>query len=760
MTTERRAAETRGYDENERLVRGAGRFVADLVTENTLHATFARSPFPHATVEAVDVREATESEGVVAVFTDASLAVRDIPAQLRPAAPPAIGMDRPVLARDRVRFVGEPIAMVVAESAMKATDAVELIWPELELLEAVVDPGAAESDQVILFPAAGTNVVVDSEVFAERDNSVTPWPITVRVEVHSPRLAAVPIEPLAILAEPGSDGRLTVWCGHQAPHRLKSQLVQLLDFGDGEIRVRVPRVGGAFGLKGGLYPEYLAVCKAAMMLERPVVWLQSRREHMSGGNHGRGLTQTVEMSGERDGRIRRIHIRVLGDLGAYPMNGFFVPTRAAMIGAGPYDVEDVRVEMSTVVTNTAPTGPYRGAGRPEGVLAVERAIDVFARKVGRDPVEVRATNLIRSHQLPYHTATGVVYDGGDYPGALIKAMELVDAAGIRHEQERRLRVGADPIGLGIAVFVEPAGGSAGSGEYAKVSVATDGRIEVMTGSTAAGQGHRTVWAQLAGRIFDVAPGSVRVCSGDTDLVAEGGGTYGSRSAQTGAVAVWRTGHRVLDEARVVAAVLLGVDASEVGLTDGIFSGPTGVGISLAEVAREAGRQGRVLAAEEFYRPGAETFPYGVHAAVVEVSKESGQVQILRLVAVDDCGEVLDEARAEGQIHGAIVQGIGQALFEEVRYDAAGQLLTATLADYLMPRAFDVPPIITSRLETPAPNELGVKGIGEAGTIGTPAAILNGVLDALAPYGVEDLTFPLLASRVWAALNMAGTILPG
>jgi carbon-monoxide dehydrogenase large subunit len=432
-----------------------------------------------------------------------------------------------------------------------------------------------------------------------------------------------------------------------------------------------------------------------------------------------------------------------------------VPNRAAGIGAGPYLPDYVRVTSTSVVTNTAPTGPYRGAGRPEAVTALERTIDVFARRIGRDPIEVRRRNLIPPDVMPFTTPTGSVYDGGDYRRALDLAAELVDATSVRARQEESRRTGTSPmIGLGFSTFVEPAGGPVSSGEYGRVDVLGDGTIVVRTGSTSTGQPHRAVWTAIVGDVFDVDPSSVEFIAGDTGEVRDGGGTYGSRSTQYGAVAAFHTARETLERAREVAAEMLDVSPDEVRVEAGGFvaADTPDRRVELAAVAGRAADDGKKLSAEEWYAPGANTFPYGTHVAVVQVDRDSGAVRLERVVAVDDCGNILDPEGAHGQLHGGLTQGIGQALSEVVEYREDGQLLTGSLMDYSPPRASEVPPIVLGTLTTPAPNDLGVKGIGESGTIGLPAAILNAVVDALGCEGFDDLTPPLQPARVWEAMR--------
>jgi carbon-monoxide dehydrogenase large subunit len=472
---------------------------------------------------------------------------------------------------------------------------------------------------------------------------------------------------------------------------------------------------------------------------------------MAMGTHGRAQHHRVTLEGTAEGRIQRARIEILADTGAYPHNGSQIPMFSRLTATGLYDIGRVEVETTAVVTNQAPTGSYRGAGRPEAALAIERAVDAFAHEAGLDPVDVRFLNFIQPEAMPYTTATGALYDSGDYPAALRMAIDMLGLSELKAEQAQRRARGEDPMGIGIGAFIERAGGALEAGEYAKVEIDPIGRrVIVRTGSTDQGQGHETVWRRLVGDIFET--GEVTILAGDTAEVAEGVGTFASRSAQVGASAAVRTAERVLELAKQRAADHLEAAVADLAYEGGTFSvvGSPGAEVSIFDLA-----DGEPLADEEMYVPHAQTFPYGVHAAVVDVSRETGEVKVRRIVAVDDCGKVLNEMLVEGQLLGSLAQGFGQALLEGVRYDSDGQLLSSSLMDYKVPTAADMPPVIHDRLEHPAPsNPLGVKGAGEAGCIGLPPAILNATLDALAPLGVTDLQFPLRPVDVWTAIQEA------
>jgi carbon-monoxide dehydrogenase large subunit len=663
-------------------------------------------------------------------------------------------MGQPPLARDRVRHVGEPIAVVVARTAREAMDGAEAIWVDIEPLPVVGDIWSAQEDEVLLFPESGTNLVHDGVVGT--DGTAPPYQREARVEVEIPRISPVTIEPLAILARP-VDGGLEVWCGHQAPMRLAGQIAAVLGLSQAMVRVRVPDVGGAFGTKGQFYPEYAVVAELARGLDRPVAWIQGRREQLLSGTHGRGQVVRAHIGGDRDGTIRGMRIEIFGDVGAYPATGSRVPLFTQYVSQGLYQLEHHEARTVMAVTNRAPTGPYRGAGRPEGAIAVERAVDAFAAELGLPPEEVRRKSFIPSSSLPFTTETGALYDSGDYAAALDLALETVGIEHWRSIQEERRASGADPIGIGIATFIERAGGAIGTGEYGRVELAEDGSVVVRTGSTAAGQGHKTVWSQIAAGVLTVPVEQVVFHAGDTAEVADGVGSYGSRSAQLGGSAIFRTAGWVRDTARKLAAEMIEAAEADLELVEGHFRvrGSPEYTVSLAEIGAEAARRGSPLAAEEMFDPRAQTFPYGAYVAVVTVEIETGEVHLLQLVAVDDCGTVINPMIVEGQLHGSVMQGLGEALLESIVYDDDGQPLTSSLMSYLIPSSTQPMPLVSRRLAHPAPsNPLGAKGAGEAGCIGVPPAILNAVYDALRDRGVTSLSFPLTPHRVWEAIAAA------
>lgn len=737
----------------ERFLVGTGEYLDDIDVPNVLHAQFVRSPLAHGDLENIDTSEARVLPGVVSVFTAEDLDLPDIPGDLRTRDVPA-AMSRPPLARSRVRYAGEPLALVVADSRESAADGASLVFADIEPLAAVTDVRSAVTDDVIVFPDAGTNVAV--ERLTQKGAIAGELPLAAQLDVFHPRLAPVPIEPLGMVAMPDGD-RLTVWCSHQMPHRFRRELALCLNMDESQIRVKIPDVGGAFGQKGQMNAEYVVVSAAAAKLEAPVKWVQSRRENIAVGPHGRGGRTRISMRGDLDGTIKELKVRTLADAGAYPHSSAFVPLSTHLMSTGPYQFESVDISTTVVVTTMTPTGPYRGAGRPEAAYALERCIEEFARVGGLDPVGVRKKNLVRANQMPFEAPTGAIYDSGDYSEALDILVAELNYDSLREEQATRRASGGHPLGIGVAVFLDRTGGSSLSiGEYGSTEVRMDGKVVVRTGSTDSGQGHWPIWKRLAAEALELDADQVEVITGDTDLVPEGIGTFGSRSSQAGASSVARTAQEVRRQSLDLATQLLEIDPEDL-IGDGhggfVVRGSPKIKITLIELARRAEETGNPLFFEEYFVPGAQTFPHAAHGAIVEVDIESGAVLIDRYVAVDDCGRILDHDVVRGQVHGSVLQGIGQALYEGTVFDDSGQLLNGSLAAYSLPHAVDSPPITTRHTETPSPtNPLGTKGVGESGTIGAPAVIINAVVDALTPWDVSDVPMPANPMNVWRAVR--------
>jgi carbon-monoxide dehydrogenase large subunit len=735
--------------EDPPLLTGAVQYLADLRMEGMLHAVFVRSTVAHGALRGVDLSAARARPGVVAAFAADDLELGDIPEWPREDGPPRAEVARPCLAKDRVRFVGESVAVVVAESEPVAVDAAELVVVDVDPLPVVVDPIAAlEADAPLLFPPLGTNVVLeagptDHQVLADAD-------VVVRARFVNQRVAAVPIETNGILAIPVAGGGLDCIATCQAPFAVRRGIASALGVEEQAVRVRAVAVGGGFGAKGGVYPEQVVVAALAARLGRPVRHVETRSENLVAMSQGRGQVQDVALGARRDGTIVGLEARTVTDIGAYPWRGAIPYRTARLMATGVYRIPRLELTSLGVVTNTTPVGPYRGAGRPEAAAMLERAVDMLAAELGMDPVQLRRVNLIAPSDFPYATSTGAVYDTGDYAGALDAVLGLCGYEELRAEQaDRRRRADPVALGLGLSTFVEISGSG---GEFGSVTVEADGGVVVATGASPHGQGLATVLVQVVGSVLRVGGDRVRVVHSDTAAVPWGVGTFGSRSGQLAGTAVFQAAQAVLDEARELASELLEVAPADVVVSD--------VGVAVAGVPTSALSWAQLATAAPDHRLHAAggfaqdegTYPFGAHLAVVEVDTETGRVRLRRLVAVDDCGVVANPTIVEGQVHGGLAQGAAQALFEEVRFDEAGNPLTATLADYGIPSAAELPSYELGATETPSPrNPLGMKGVGESGTVGSTVAVQNAVVDALAPFGVRHIDMPLTPERVWRAL---------
>ncbi len=746
--------------EDRLLVTGRGRYVADLALEGAAHVVFVNSPIAHARITSVEVGAARAAPGVRAVVAADDLG-------LEPLAPLPMHdqrMVRPWLADGVVRYVGEPVVALVADEQAQAVDAAELVEIDYDPLEAVVSPRDAATDRVLLFPETGTNTCARLEV--DEDPALFDGcEVVVDLSMTHPRLAACPIEPrcaAAAWSADGRGGRLTFWASTQAPHRLRGNLAHALGLEPERVRVVVAEVGGAFGAKNGSSREEVLVGWLARRLGRPLRWIETRSDSMMGMHHGRGLVQDVRLGGRRDGSLLAWRVRVIQDAGAYPLFAGALLTRARVLASGVYAIGRVECSGRAVVTNATPTGPVRGAGRPEANIVIERAVDRFAAELGMDPAEVRRRNLVPRDAFPWTTPTGTVYDSGDYQTLLDSVTEAGGYVGLRAEQAMR-RQADDPValGVGLGMFVEVADG-VGGGEYGAVEITDGGGAIVRSGASPHGQGHRTTWAQLAGDRLGIPMDRIEVRSGDTDEIPAGVGTFASRSAQAGGTAVHRAAVQVVDQARRLAAELLEADAEDVVLDRATgrlhLAGSPERGHGWAELASAAAERGGALAFE--VRPGVDgapgpSWPSGAVLAAVEVDTETGEVRIERLVSCDDAGRLLNPLLVRGQVHGALALGVAHALFEEFTYDEDGNPRTANFGDYAVITADVLPRYQLLEIESPAPgNELGVKGVGEAGTVGTPAAILNAVIDALSPLGVRDLELPATPERVLRAITEA------
>ncbi|PXY37130.1 carbon monoxide dehydrogenase [Prauserella coralliicola] len=744
--------------EDPELLRGQGSYVDNLEVEGVLHLAFVRSPFAHAEVTSIDVSEAEKADGVVAVYTAAELNLPPV-RQFIEINPDCV---RPPLATDRVRFVGDPVAAVVAESAAAAADAVELVDVDYEPLTAVVDPEEALADDAPLqFPDLGSNIAagerdaVGSELLDDAD-------VVVRARIENQRVAVVPLEGNAIAVVPGGpdeDYDLTIHVSTQAPHAVWSFAAKAFGLPKQRVRVVAPHVGGAFGGKFGLIAEHEVAIGAARALSRPVKWVETRSENLQAMPHSRAQVQYAELGLKSDGTITGLHCRIIGDSGAYAgFGGGFAlgPTRT--MAQGVYRIPKISFGALAVLTNTTPTGAFRGAGRPEAAAMLERLIDMAAAELDLDPVELRRRNFLRPDEFPYTTVVGTSYDSGDYDLPLREALRLADYEELRAEQARRVEAGEHTLlGIGVSTYVEITGGG-GGGEYASVEMSPEGRATIKVGTSGHGQGHPTSFSMLVSDALGIPMESIDFVQSDTSVVPRGGGTGGSRSLQIGGSAVREASELLVRRAKELAASRLEAAVEDIELTEdgqlGVVGVP-GASLSWADLARAAEEDGGTLDANIDFKPDGATFPFGAHVSVVEVDIETGYVRPLRHIAVDDCGRILNPLIVRGQQHGGAAQGISQALWEQVTFDEDGNPVTGTLADYLVPSAMEIPNLEVANTETETPrNPLGAKGIGESATIGSTPAVQNAVVDALKHLGVRHLDMPLTPQRVWRAVEQA------
>jgi aerobic carbon-monoxide dehydrogenase large subunit len=746
--------------EDPDLLRGRGTFVGDVKVEGLTHLAFARSPYPHGRIVRIDTSEASAHPGVAGVFTAADIGVPPFHYFMVLNEQCA----RPPLAQGLVHFVGEPVAAIVAETPAAAADAAQLVLVDYHPLPAMADPeqalapdAPAQYDQLEDNLAAGSREDDDSDPLAGA-------PVVVRARLHNQRVAVVPMECNAIVAVPGAEGEefeLTVYVSTQMPHGFAESAARVLGIERARIRVIAPHVGGAFGGKAGMGAEHAVVMAAARSLGRPVSWQETRLENLM-TMHGRSQVQYAELGLQRDGRISGLRCRVVGDSGAYAgFGGGLAIGSTQMMAQGTYRIPRIGYDVAVALTTTAPVGAFRGAGRPEAAEMLERMLDIAADELDIDPVEIRRRNFLQPQDFPLTTLTGAEYDTGDYERALDLAIEIAGYQGLREEQAARRRRGdRQMLGVGVASYVEV---TAGAGEeYGRVEIHADGTATVAAGTSSHGQGHATAFSMIVADRLGIPITDVRFVQSDTAVVPRGSGTGGSRSLQIGGNAVRAAAQTVFDRARALAASLLEADPDDIVVGDGRVgvAGAPSRALPWSELAQAAETRGEPLdAAVDFHQSGA-TFPFGSHVAVVEVDIETGHVRALRHVAVDDCGRVLNPLLVTGQQHGGIAQGMAQALWEEMVYGPDGSPLTATLIDYGMPCAAELPPVEASRTETPTPlNPLGAKGIGESGTLGSMPAAHNAVIDALSHLGVRHIDMPCTPDRVWRAIRdaEAGTL---
>ncbi len=753
--------------EDPALLTGSAKYVDDLAIDGAAHVMFVRSPVAHGTVRSVDVAEAEAMPGVVGVYhagNDLGLG----PFQGFPMI--ADSFNRPVFAGETVRFVGDIVAAVVAETRAQAVDAVEAVVVEIDTLPPVIDSADAVADGApMLFPAAGSNVCFATS-FGEDTDPLEGAEVVAEVDMVSQRLAGVPMETNGCLMVPTdpAGGSLTAWVSHQAPHSLQPALAGAIGLDPSAVRVVCPWVGGGFGPKAAAYVEYLVAAKAALELGRPVKWTPTRSEDMLSLVHGRDYAMTAKLGLDRDGKIAGLDATVLASAGAYPAIGAVLPLLTQLMSVGVYDIPKVRFRGTSVATNTTPVGAYRGAGRPEATQLIERVLDVAADQLGIDPVEIRRRNFLDPASFPLTTTTGGEYDSGDYAGALDAAVAAAGYTELRAEQERR-RAAGDPIALGIGVstYVEVTAPLGLHVEYGAVEVHDDGSASMAVGTSAHGQGHHTAFAMIVNDVLGIPLDQITLVNSDTAAVPTGAGTMGSRSLQTAGNAVHASATEVLARAKQIAAHLLEAN------TDDIVVGQGGLAVAgvparpldwaeLATASKDPARLPDGMVPEPLRHEGNfdgtnSTFPFGAHVAVVEVDTDTGNVTLKRHIAVDDCGRILNPLLVRGQQHGGIAQGAAQALYEWVQYDADGNPLTSNLTDYAIPSAAELPSYEATNTETDSPrNPLGAKGIGESGTIGSTPAIHNAVVDALSHLGVTHLDMPCTPQRVWQAIRAASS----
>lgn len=767
--------------EDPALLTGEARFIADLQLPGTLHLALVRSPYAHARIRSIDLRPALETPGVVAAFSGADLQ-GEWAGPLPCGWPVTPDMKNPAhlpLAVQTVHFAGDAVAVVVAESEYAAHDGAEAVVVDWEPLPAVVDLEQAARDEVLVHPELGTNVCYTWQLepdAAAVERAFAEAAHTVSARFRQQRLIPSPMEPRGVLVVPQPfGGDYTVYSATQIPHILRVMLALTVGVPETSLRVIAPSVGGGFGSKLNVYAEEALALALARRLRRPIRWVEERSEHAVSTIQGRGQIQDIELAATAEGKITAVRVRLLADMGAYlQLVTPGIPLLGAFLYAGVYDVPAYSFSCTSLFTTLPPTDAYRGAGRPEATYAIERAMDLLARKVGVGPEEIRRRNYIPADRFPYSSVAGLVYDSGDYATALERCLERAGYAELRQEQARRRERGdRRQLGIGLSSYFEMCGlapsrvlaslnYTAGGWEAATVRVLPTGKVQVVTGTSPHGQGHETCWAMIAADRLGVSPEDVEVLHSDTAVAPYGLDTYGSRSLAVGGSAVAVACDRVVEKARKIAAHQLEAAEEDVELVAGTFQvrGTPDRQMPLAQVAFEAFTAHNLpdglepnLEASSHYDPTNFTFPFGTHLCVVEVDTETGKVDLLRYVAVDDCGVQVNPMIVEGQVHGGVVQGAAQALFEEAVYDEDGTLRSSSLLDYLVPSAAEFPSIETDHTVTPSPaNPLGVKGVGEAGTIGAAPAVMNAVLDALAPYGIEDLPMPATPERIWRAIH--------
>jgi carbon-monoxide dehydrogenase large subunit len=753
--------------EDPRLITGTATYVDDIKMPGMHHACIVRSPYAAARIKSVNIKPALEAPGVVAVFTSED--TKDIgPVPCGASLPGLRVPDHRVLATERTYYVGHPIAVVVAADRYVARDAADLVEVDYEPLPAVADPEKAlEAGAPAVHPEWPDNIAFTyNQAGGDVEAAFKDADVIVKERIVSQRLIPSPMETRGIVAEYKSgDKALTIYSSTQIPHLLRTLVALQLGIPEHKLRIVAPEVGGGFGCKLNVYAEEALMGFVAMKIGKPVKWIESRRENFTCTIHGRGHVDYLELAAKKDGTILGMKMKLIQDLGAYhQLLTPAIPTLSVLMMPGLYRFKNVHAEIVGVFTNCVPTDAYRGAGRPEATHVIERMVDILAAELKMDPAEVRLKNFIRNEEFPFPTATGLMYDSGDYAAPLKKALETIGYNELRAEQ-KAARESGRLMGIGMSTYGEicafgpspatPAGGW----ESATVKVEPTGTVTVMTGVSPHGQGEETTFAQIVADQLGVDIDNIVVQHGDTAVVQYGIGTFGSRATAVGGTAVYFACQDLKDKIKRFGAMLL--ESNDVSFSDGLVTcNKTGKTTPLAQIAGASYRAMKLPANTEpglqsthFWEPPNFAFPFGAHIAVTEVDRDTGEIEVKRYVAVDDCGNIINPLLVAGQIHGGVAQGLGQALMEQAVYDEDGQLISGEFMDYAVPKATQVPNIETDHTVTPSPvNPLGVKGIGEAGTIGASPALVNSVVDALSPLGVRHIDMPMTAERIFNIVN--------
>ncbi len=774
---------SRRRKEDQRLITGRTRYTDNMTLPGMLHLALVRSPFAHATITAINTDEAKASPGVVAVITGADVA--DVQGSLPNAWP--ITEDQkapphPPIAVDHVAFAGEVVACIIARSPAQARDAVELVDVDYDELPVVLDLEKAASDEVLVHSDLGTNKsatwIFDSGeagTGGDVEEAISGADVVIERTIVQQRLIPAFIEPRSTIVDPTGE-QITMWSSTQVPHILRLMLAMVLEMPESKIRVIAPDVGGGFGGKLQVTPEEFITMMAARQTGKPCKYTETRSESLMSGHHGRAQVQKLRLSATKDGTVTALDVRILCDMGAYlGLVSSGVPILGAFMYNSIYKFPAYRFECTNVFTNKVWTDAYRGAGRPEATFAIERLMDELAVELDMDPLQLRRQNWIEHDEFPFTTVAGLEYDSGNYEAATDKAVELFGYDELRAEQKRRRDAGERvQLGIGISTFTEMCGLApsrvlgalsygAGGWEHADIRVLPTGKVEVVTGASAHGQGHETAWSQIVADRLGVPFEDVEVLHGDTQVSPKGLDTYGSRSLTVGGIALVHAADKVIEKAKTLAAHLMEANRDDIEFAKGQFTVKgTDQGMGLGELSLAVFTANNMpdgfepsLDSDATFDPDNFSFPHGTHLAAMEVDTETGETTIMKYVCVDDIGNVVNPMIVEGQVHGGLVQGIAQALFEEAVHDDAGTLVTGSFVDYLVPSAADVPSFITDRTETASTtNPLGVKGVGEAGTIASTPAIVNGVIDALRHLGVTDMVMPCSPFRVWSTIQGA------